>query len=91
MTIIRSVKGRLPMYFGEYDSARIYGKKNRCSLYGCEWESLIEDNIHAPAKIIEGEIVVNVQYWKLVSGVLEAYKFRDLGVITNSEIDSIVN
>lgn len=77
MTLIKSVKGRLPMNSGAYVNGKIYGKKYRCNLYGCEWESLVENNTTAPATLVNGKVTPNSTKWRLVTGIPDNYGIED--------------
>ena len=46
-----------------------YDQLDQCSLFGCVWESKIDDNETAPT-VWDGEDIItsNTQDWKLVSG-----------------------
>lgn len=70
MTVIQKTIGRLPVNLGDYDSTRAYGKKNRVLLYGCEWESKVDNNTYAPAALntTTGVITPDTTHWKLISG-----------------------
>ena len=74
MTIITKTIGRLPVNLGDYDSTRSYGKKNRCNLYGCEWESRHDNNTSAPAVWDGGDTITpNTTDWILICGSYEAW------------------
>ena len=70
MTVIQKTIGRLPVNLGDYDSTKSYGKKNRVLLYGCEWESKVENNTYSPASLntTTGVITPDTTHWKLISG-----------------------
>lgn len=70
MTVIQKTIGRLPVNLGDYDSTRAYGKKNRVLLYGCEWESKVNNNTYAPATLntTTGVITPDTTHWKLING-----------------------
>ena len=77
MTLIKSVKGRLPMNLGDYDQLVAQGKtsfakKNRVNRYGCEWESLVENNTAPPAKLVNNAVVPDTN-WRIVSGIPTNY------------------
>ena len=76
MSLITKIIGRLPVNLGAYDNKRSYSKKNRVTLYGCEFESKINSNTYAPASIVEGAVVVDTTHWKLISGVPENYFYH---------------
>lgn len=75
MTVIRKPIGRLPLNLGDYVSTKVYGKKNRVFMYGCEWESKVENNTYAPAALDTqaGTITPDATHWKLVSGSYEMW------------------
>lgn len=89
MTLIKSVKGRLPMNSGAYSSSKVYGKKYRCNLYGCEWESLIEGNNYAPATLVNGTVTPDTVHWRLVSGVPGNYGLDAKVAANRTEIEQI--
>lgn len=70
MTVIQKTIGRLPVNLGDYNSTRAYGKKNRVLLYGCEWESKVNNNTYAPAALntTTGVITPDTTHWMLISG-----------------------
>lgn len=78
MTITKETIGRLPLNVGDYDELIAAGRasfwrKNRVCRYGCEWESLMDGNAHAPATLVDGAVVADTEHWKLISGVPENY------------------
>ena len=78
MTITKETIGRLPLNVGDYDELVAAGRtsfwrKNRVCRYGCEWESLMDGNTHAPATLVDGAVVADTEHWKLISGVPENY------------------
>lgn len=79
MTVIPKTIGRLPQNLGDYDSTKVYGKKNRVFLYGCEWQSLIEGNTFAPATLNAqaGTITPDETHWKLVTGNYRLWLFEN--------------
>lgn len=66
------VIGRLPQNYGDFDPHKQggYGKKQRCFLYACEWESKMEGNTYAPATLdtTTGVITPDTAHWKHCSG-----------------------
>lgn len=79
MTAIKKTIGRLPQNLGDYDSTKVYGKKNRVFLYGCEWQSQIEGNTYAPATLNAqaGTITPDTTHWKLVTGDYNLWLFQN--------------
>lgn len=73
MTLVKDTIGRIPQNFGNYDSTKAYGKKNRVNLYGCEWESKTDNNTYAPATLVNGVVTPDTTHWRLVSGVPANY------------------
>ena len=73
MTIITKNIGRLPVNLGDYDSTRAYGRKNRCLQYGCEVESLVENNTDAPFTWDGSETFTLNPNWRLISGNPEVW------------------
>ncbi len=75
MGLVKRKIGRTVVNLGEYDSERLtgYDATNRCYLYGCEWESLIEGNTYPPATLVDGEVVPDTEHWKLAAGNPAAY------------------
>lgn len=66
--------GRMPTDHGPYDPQLAYGKKFQCTLFGCAWESLHDNNNTAPAVWDGGDIITpNLVDWKKVSGSYEAW------------------
>ena len=68
--------GRIPVYFGDWDSTKKYAAKNRVTLYGSEFESKIENNLnHAPATYNESTHVVSfdTDRWYIISNGTDAY------------------
>ena len=49
--IEKKLIGKLPVLLGEYDSTKTYSKRQRVTLYGSEFESLIDNNSYAPATL----------------------------------------
>lgn len=66
------VIGRLPQNYGDFDPHKQggYGKKQRCFLFACEWESKMEGNTYAPATLdtTTGVITPDTAHWKHCSG-----------------------
>lgn len=74
MTVVKKIFGRLPVLVGEYDSTKTYGRKNRVTLYGSEFESLIEDNNTAPATWDGYDTIsFNTTGWRVVSNGSDAW------------------
>lgn len=74
MTVVTKTIGRLPVNLGDYDNTKSYGRKNRVFLYGCEFESLMENNTHAPMTWDGAETFTeDTVHWKRVSGSPEAW------------------
>ena len=66
--------GRMPTDHGPYDPQLAYGKKFQCTLFGCAWESLHDNNNTAPAVWDGGDVITpNLVDWKKVSGSYEAW------------------
>ena len=73
MAIQTKVIGRQPTDHGPYDPELAYGKKFQCTLFGCAWESLHDNNNTAPAVWDGGDTITpNLVDWKKVSGSYEA-------------------
>ena len=68
--VIKVPFAKLPVNVGNYISGQAYGIKNRVLLYGCEWESLVENNSAAPASLNAntGVITENSTHWRKISG-----------------------
>ena len=85
--------GRLPQNYGDYDSSKTYGKKQRCFLYGCEWESKMEGNTYAPATLntTTGVITPDTAHWTHCSGsyndwlIDNGYKKVDAGNVKDGD------
>ena len=74
MTVVTKTIGRLPVNLGDYDNTKSYGRKNRVFLYGCEFESLMENNTYAPMTWDGAETFTeDTVHWKRVSGSPEAW------------------
>lgn len=73
--IVKKTIGKLPTLIGAYDSSKVYGKKNRVTLYGSEFESLIDNNTHAPATLDNDEKVVtfDTEHWAVISNGTGAF------------------
>lgn len=65
--------GRMPTDHGPYDPELAYGKKFQCTLFGCAWESLHDNNNTAPAVWDGDTITPNLVDWKKVSGDYNAW------------------
>lgn len=74
MGIIEKEIGRLSQWLGDYDGTRTYMRRNRVTLYGSEYESLVDGNTHAPATLDEqtGHVTVD-EHWKVISNGSDAY------------------
>lgn len=73
MTTVKKTIGRLPLHIENWQqrtSPNGYKRRNRVTLYGCEWESKHDDNTTKPAEYNEqeGTIVQNTEHWKLTLG-----------------------
>ena len=73
MTRVRKFVGRLPIHIEDWrqrTSPNGYKRRNRVSLYGCEYESKHDDNTTKPAEYNaeEGTIVENTEHWKRTLG-----------------------
>lgn len=74
MTVVTKTIGRLPVNLGDYDNTKSYGRKNRVFLYGCEFESLMENNTYIPMTWDGAETFTeDTVHWKRVSGSPEAW------------------
>ena len=73
MTVTKKLIGRLPILLGEYDSTKVYGKKQRVTLYGSEFESIVDNNTTAPAILNNGTLTINTNNWRVVSNGTEAF------------------
>lgn len=85
--------GRLPQNYGDYDPSKPYGKKQRCFLYGCEWESKMEGNTYAPATLntTTRDITPDTAHWIHCSGsyndwlIDNGYKMVDAGSVKDGD------
>lgn len=71
MTVVTKNVGRLPGYPAspEYDSQTAYGRKQRCIQYGCEIESLVDNNTYTPFTWDGDEtFTLDGAHWRLISG-----------------------
>ena len=74
MSIQAKTIGRMPTDHGPYDPQLAYGKKFQCTLFGCAWESLRDNNNTVPAVWDGGDTITpNLVDWKKVSGSYEAW------------------
>lgn len=73
MTVTKKLIGRLPILIGEYDSTKTYSKKQRVTLYGSEFESIVDNNTAAPATLSNGTLTINTDNWRVVSNGTEAF------------------
>ena len=73
--IVKKIIGKLPTLIGPYDSSKVYDKKNRVTLYGSEFESLIDNNTYAPATLDNNEKVVtfDTEHWAVISNGTGAF------------------
>lgn len=73
--IVKKTIGKLPTLIGAYDSSKVYGKKNRVTLYGSEFESLIDNNTYAPATLNNDSKVVtfDTEHWSIISNGTSAF------------------
>lgn len=74
--IIRQRLFKTENYLGDFDPDKQggYDQLDQCSLFGCVWESKIDDNETAPAVWDGGDTITpNTQDWKQVSGDYEAW------------------
>ena len=68
--LIRVPFGKDPVNLGDYDELvaggqTSFGIKNRVNRYGCEWESLVDNNTDAPAVWDGGDTITPSENWKL--------------------------
>lgn len=85
--------GRIPVYFGDWDASKTYGKKNRVTLYGSEFESKIDNNKnHAPATYNETTHVVtfDTDRWYITSNGTDAYFAAQRMDDMQDQIDAII-
>ena len=69
MTVITNVISRLPVILGEYDSTKVYGRKNRVIQYTCELESKVDNNTFVPITWDGAEtFTLDEVHWTLISG-----------------------
>lgn len=75
MTVTKKLIGRLPILLGEYDSTKTYSKKQRVTLYGSEFESLIDNNSYAPATLDDSSktVTFDEEHWRVVSNGTGAF------------------
>lgn len=79
MALVKKTIGRVPQNMGEWADNFVnpktqqngYGEKFRVILYGCEWESKIENNTFVPATVVDNNIVPDTTHWRLVTGRLD--------------------
>lgn len=60
--------GKIPQNLGDYNPKESYGVKERVFQYGCELQSLIDNNTNEPIFWGGGDKFVISPYWKLVTG-----------------------
>lgn len=75
MTVTKKLIGRLPILLGEYDSTKTYSKKQRVTLYGSEFESLIDNNSYVPATLDDSSktVTFDEEHWRVVSNGTGAF------------------
>lgn len=73
MTVTKKLIGRLPILIGEYDGTKAYNKKQRVTLYGSEFESIVDNNTTAPATLSDNNLIINTDNWRVVSNGTEAF------------------
>lgn len=75
MTVTKKLIGRLPILLGEYDSTKTYSKKQRVTLYGSEFESLIDNNTYSPATLDNGrkDVTFDTEHWVVISNGTGAF------------------
>lgn len=90
MTQIKETVGRLPVYLGDYDNTKVYKKKNRVTMFGSEFQSLIDNNTYAPAELSADEthIIFDTVHWKVISNGSDAYLNHLVVLNKLDEIDS---
>ena len=73
--IEKKIIGRLPILLGAYDSSKIYGLRQRVTLYGSEFESLIDNNSYAPATLDDSSktVTFDEEHWRVVSNGTGAF------------------
>lgn len=71
--IEKKLIGKLPVLLGEYDNTKVYNKKQRVTLYGSEFESIIDNNTTAPATLTNDTLTINTNNWMVVSNGTEAF------------------
>ena len=91
--IEKKLIGKLPVLLGEYDSTKTYSKKQRVTLYGSEFESIIDNNTTAPATLNNGNLIINTDSWRIVSNGTEAFlageKLMSIDINNNPEFVAI--
>lgn len=93
MAITKKIIGRVPVCFGTwYSKVGGWGKKNRVTMYGSEFESLHDGNITPPAVYddVAHTVAFNTNDWMIISNGTAAWladaKINDLGTwTTNAE------
>ena len=99
MTVTKKLIGRLPILIGEYDSTKAYSKKQRVTLYGSEFESLIDNNTYAPATLDNDnkEVTFDTEHWIVISNgtgaflagdKLDKFSIQENPEFVNAETDS---
>lgn len=97
--IVKKSIGKLPVLIGEYDSTKTYDKKNRVTLYGSEFESLMDSNTYAPATYNSDTkaVTFDTEHWKVVSNgtgawlageKLDQFSFEENPEFVSAEVDN---
>lgn len=97
--IVKKPIGKLPVLIGEYDSTKTYDKKNRVTLYGSEFESLMDSNTYAPATYNSDTkaVTFDTEHWKVVSNgtgawlageKLDPFSFEENPEFVSAEVDN---
>lgn len=73
--IEKKLIGKLPVLLGAYDNTKVYSKKQRVTLYGSEFESLIDNNTYAPAMLDNDrkDITFDTEHWVVISNGTGAF------------------
>ena len=93
MSLQNRIVGRIPVYFGEWDSTVTYAKKNRVTKHGSEFESKVEDNVaHDP--IISEDLttftaVFDTEHWAVISNGTSAYLAAEKIVDLQNQINKL--
>lgn len=72
--IIEQEFAKIPQNMGDYDElvqqgVTSFGVKERVNQYGCEFESIVENNTYAPATLVNGKVTPDTTHWRLVTGI----------------------